>query len=258
MHIAENHTISCLIIEDEAQSRLYVKDILEGTGDFTAIWEAQDLKEAEAIIREQSPQLLVMDINLPDGDSFELLAKLRQSAPGKSFKIIFTTAYANYAVEAFKYSALDYLLKPFTPTELLKAVHKVLRQLDMASFQVQLETFFYNYREEQYEDKKIVLKSTDTIHIIKVKDILQAESDNNYTIFYLYSGDKITVSLPLKSFEAKLAPSGFLRVHQSHLVNARYIKSFQKKNNQLVLENDSHIPVSQNKRAQLLAFFDHL
>ncbi|MFD2034986.1 LytR/AlgR family response regulator transcription factor [Belliella marina] len=255
---ADKPKISCLIIEDEAQSRSYVKDILVGSDEFSVILEAKDLKEAEVMITSNSPQLLVMDINLPDGDSFELLDRLRQTAPGKEYKIIFTTAYATYAVEAFKYSALDYLLKPFTPDDLLNAVHKVLRQMDMGQFQEQLETFFLNFKEKEHDNKKIVLKSTDNIHIVKVMDIFQAVSDNNYTIFHLCDGERITVSQPLKSYETKLAPCGFMRIHQSHLVNLRYIKSFQKKNNLLVLENDITVPVSQNKRALLMAYFESL
>lgn len=255
---SRTHKVSCLIVEDEDQGRSYVRDILGEIEEFEKIFEAKDLKEAEEILTKHSPQLLILDINLPDGDSFDLLSKLKQSSPDIQYNIIFTTAHASYAVEAFKFSALDYLLKPFTPDELLSAVRKALKELGDHQYQSQLESFMYNYQEKDYSNRKIVLKSMENIHVVKVVDILQAVSDNNYTLFHLSNGEKITVSVPLKAYESKLADCGFMRVHQSHLVNLRFIKSFQKKNNLIVLENDDCIPVAQSKRSLLMTYFDSL
>ncbi len=251
--------LSCLLVEDDPQSMEYMVGILQAHAHSLACYQAKTLKEAEALYAAHDPRLLILDINLPDGDSFELLANIteQQEAP-IPFKVIFTTAFANYAVEAFKISALDYLLKPFTPHELTTAVDKALIDLDMEQYRQQLDAFFHNQQQEDPQHKKIVLKSVDNIHVVKIPEISQAVADNNYTVFHLIDGRTITVSLPLKSYEQKLSPCGFMRVHQSHLVNLSHIKTFQRKNNMLILENGIAIPVSLNKRPLLLDYLNTL
>ncbi|MBC9794340.1 LytR/AlgR family response regulator transcription factor [Sinomicrobium weinanense] len=248
---------TCLIVEDDDRSGEFIASVLTEKFKGLHIYKAENLEEAEEVFYTIQPQLLFLDINLPDGNSFELLEKIYGKRE-HDFKVIFITAYADYAVEAFRYSALDFLLKPVTPKEIETAVKRVIETLQQETYYLQLEAFFQNYRKERSPEKKIVLKTSDRIHVIKTKDICYAQADNNYTVFSLEPDKKIVVSQPLKVFEEKLSPLGFMRVHQSYLVNFAHVVMYRKKEEHLVLNNGSHIPVSKSKKAGVLLFFDSL
>ncbi|MGS2763503.1 LytR/AlgR family response regulator transcription factor [Sinomicrobium sp. M5D2P9] len=249
--------ISCLLVEDDSRSREFITAVLTKRFKTLFLYEAGDLKEAEEMFGKVQPQLLLLDINLPDGNSFELLEKLYRKKE-HNFKVIFITAYADYAMQAFRFSALDFLLKPVTPGDVENAVARVIDTLQQETYYLQLEAFFQNYREEGSSEKKIVLKTSDRIYIIKAKDICYAQADNNYTVFSLEPDKKIVVSQPLKVFEEKLSPLGFIRVHQSYLVNFSHVDMYRKKEEHLVLNNGLRIPVSKSKKARVLLFFDSL
>ncbi len=257
MHSAKDQVFHCLVLEDDNNSQEMIKDIIERKYPEIVPHAAKTLKEAKTIYDLIKPQMMVLDINLPDGHSFEFLSEIDPVDLIKC-KVIFTTAYSKFAIEAFKFSALDYLLKPFTPQELEKSIDIALLKFNHDYYHAQLETFFYNYRENENQNKKLVLKSTDSIVVVKMADIYHCEADNNYTIFHLTDGKRILVSLPLKSYEIKLQTNGFMRVHQSHLVNMHHVKSFHRKTNCLLLINDMIVPVSQNKKPGVLYYLNNL
>lgn len=246
----------CLIVEDDTETRETILDILQKNFYNLELVTAGNLQEAEAQFINYQPKLLILDVNLPDGTSFDLLNKIYQSP--NLFKIIFITAFSNYAVEAFKFSALDFLLKPFLPKELVESVKKAVANFEEQHYKKQLEVFFQAFQRENQQPRKMVLKTTDQIHVIETDEILQAKSDNNYTIFHLEDNTEIMVAQPLKSFDARLSPLGFLRVHQSHLVNLRHVKIFQKRQDSLVLTNKVVVPVAQSKKSQLVESLENL
>ncbi|MGI9542074.1 MAG: LytR/AlgR family response regulator transcription factor, partial [Cyclobacteriaceae bacterium] len=199
-------------------------------------------------------QMVILDINLPDGTAFDLLRKI----PAPGFKIIFTTAFSKYAIEAFKFSALDYLLKPYTPSQFITSVEKALSEIDKENHHQLLEAFRYNFESQNNNDKKLVLKNAEAVHVVPLRDIIQAQSDNNYTLFFIADGRKILISKSLKEFDQKLNDYGFLRVHQSHLVNLEHARSYNKREDSLLLSDTTEVPVAQSKKSLLWEYFDKL
>lgn len=251
------NTTSCLILEDDAAARDMMQDILQQHFPALTLYPCGNLEEAHTTWLQHQPPVMILDVNLPDGNSFELLSSLYQQGHTR-FKVVFITAFADYAVQAFRFSALDFLLKPYAPDELIAAVTKVLETMDEEEYRTRLETFFYNTSQQTDHGKKIVLTTLEDIHIVKLKEILQAESDNNYTRFYFENGKELLVSQPLKTFEKRLDTQGFMRVHQSHLVNLQHITSYRKKTSQLVLKNNITVPVSQNRKNSVMEYLSKL
>ncbi|QNL50629.1 LytTR family transcriptional regulator DNA-binding domain-containing protein [Olivibacter sp. SDN3] len=250
-------SISCLLLEDDYASGAMVKSILTEFFPNMTLFVCTNIDEARRIYKTHLPTLLVLDINLPDGTSFDWLRELYIQEQQK-FSVIFTTAYATYAVEAFKFSALDFLLKPIMPNDLINAVSKAMKIIKDQNYKIQLETFFHNFQVHNTIDKKIVLKTVEEISVVSIQDILAVEADNSYSKFHLQGGKSILVSQSLKTYDQQLSASGFMRIHQSYLVQACYIKSFKKKNNLLLLEGGLLVPVSLNKRSFVMDYLTNL
>jgi two-component system LytT family response regulator len=249
--------ISCLILEDHAAARQVLHDTLQLRHPEMLLFPCGSLQEADQLYQQHYPGLLILDVNLPDGNCFEWLRKL-SNLSSASFSVIIITAHAGYAIEALKFSAIDFLLKPFLPPELLAAVDKAISHITDKHYHRQLEAFFHNHDHRAATDKKLVLKTLDEIFIVQVSNILALEADNSYTQFRLRNGQVILVSQPIKEYEQQLKGMGFMRVHQSHLISLLAIQAFKKKSNVLVLENDIEVPVSQQKKAQLMEYLNQL
>ncbi len=247
------NAISCFIVEDDPQALSYVSSIIKQYGNVTILGNSESIHDAAKHIKKFRPDFIILDVFLTDGNAFEFLALFDSI----DFKIIFTTSFAKYAIEAFKFSALDYLLKPYTEQQMVSALQKVDQDIHKENYQLQLQTLLQNFS-NQTASKKLILKNADAIHIIKTEEILFAKSDNNYTTFFLISGKEILVSKPLKSFEEKLTDLSFFRVHQSFLINLIYITSFDKRNEQIILDQKHAIPVAQSKKQQLIAYIEKL
>ena len=246
-------TISCFIVEDDPQALAYASSILKTYKNIDLIGHADNIKEASSLVKKLKPDFIILDVFLVDGNAFEFLPLFDTI----DFKIIFTTSYAKFAIDAFKFSALDYLLKPYEDTELISAIDKVIIDVNKTNYQSQLNTLMHNISNNK-QSKKLVLKNADAIHVIEVQDILYAKSDNNYTSFLLTNNKSILVSKPLKSFDEKLKSHHFFRVHQSYLINLNYISSFNKRNEEVILKETHAIPVSQSRKKSLLAYIDKL
>lgn len=249
--------ISCLLLEDDQQWLAIMEEVLQLNFPQLELFSYTNIREASQAYEQHRHTLLILDINLPDGISFEWLKTL-QADKNAQFRVIFTTAFADYALQAFKFSAMDFLLKPYLPQDLTAAADRALKSLNDLHYHQQLETFIHNYTHQDQKDKKIVLKTLDEIFIIPVADILAAEADNSYTRFILKSGQHILVSQSLKEFDTQLSPAGFMRVHQSHLVNLKHICGYKKKTNMLLLEGELQIPVSQNKKTNVMTYLNSL
>lgn len=215
---------------------------------------ARSVKEGIEKIRSLQPKLIFLDIQLSDGLGFDILTACKEF----DFKIIFTTAYSQYAIKAIKLSALDYLLKPIDPVELTSSVQKAIAQVNSESLHNQFTVLMNQLENKNEQDQQIVLKDIDKIYFIKLNDILFCKAEGAYTKFYLTNNNPIFVSRNVGSFEELLSPAGFIRTHHSCLVNPTKIKIYDRKtdNGVLILEGGHIIPVSQRKKEMVLALLE--
>lgn len=238
-----------VIVDDERAVRNSITAILrqEYPGIEIAASAGSVREGYKAIIKHQ-PDLLFLDVEMPDGTGFDLLNRLSPV----NFKIIFITAHQEYALDAIRVSALDFVLKPFDTTDLCKAVDKATSIINIEEEQLKLKTLQENLGSRKAL-KRIVLHTAESIHVVQVSDIIRAEAESNYTHFILSDRNKIMVSRTIKEFDALLSGSGMIRVHQSHLVNIAWVDRFVKRDGgYLLLKDQSKIPVSQNLRKQVV------
>ena len=244
----------CLIIEDDVHMAEEVrKTIATHFPELQIAPLAHSVSEAKELIAIHQPDLVVSDINLGQDEVFELF----RSYNTIPFKIIFITSYSRYAVEAFKFSALDFLEKPFEDSALVEAVSKAVESINLDHYNQQLKAFFHNFNPEQ-KKKKLVLKNLEAIHIVETDDILYVKSDNNYSEFFVNDGRKLVVSKALKLYDEQLRHLSFFRSHQSYLINLQYAKTFHKQDSMLELVTGEQVPVSGTKVGALLHKIDSL
>jgi len=239
-----------LIIDDVDNSRLTLaQDLEKYCPQIRIIGEADSVKSAIAAISEKKPDVIFLDIQLGDGLGFEILEKLGNF----DFQIIFTTALDAYGIKAIKFSALDYLLKPIDPDELVAAVNKLEKKNKTNSIKDSINLLLDNIRDIHPGNKRIALNSADKVHMVYVNDIIRCESDGSYTIFHLKNKEQIVVTRNLKEYENMLEDYSFVRVHHSHLINFSYLKEYVKKDGgYAVMTDNSQVPVSFRKKNNLM------
>ncbi len=241
--------LRALIIEDEAHNRELVRKMLDRyCPDVSVIAEAADVASGAALIRNtDSFDLLFLDVQLPDGTGFNILEQLERI----DFELIFVTAYDHYALEAIRFCAIDYLLKPLKVEDLQKAVGRVIARRRERTENQLLQQLLAN-RSAQ-EQKRIALPTAEQIHLIAVSDIIRCQGESNYTHFYLRDGRNILVSKTLREYEDLLKDYHFMRTHQSHLVNLREVDSFVKtRGGYLLMKDGSKVNVSRHRRDEVL------
>lgn len=248
--------IRAAIIDDEKAPRQSIAQILAlKFPEIEIVAQAGSVKNGVELLRRHKPDLVFLDIDLGDGSGFDLLEKLKPV----DFKLIFVTGFSEFAIHAFKFSALDYILKPINSQELSEAVEKAISQIKLSNQALKLEALFANFQNVAHESKKIVLKTQESIHLLNIQDIIRCQSDNAYVTFFLNNGKRIVISNSLKEYEELLVPYGFSRTHQSHLINVNCIVRFDKRQGgYIVMSDNSQVPVSQRKRHELLALFASL
>ncbi len=235
-----------LLIDDEANQRNAVKQLLRSFCPLVqSIEEASGVKSGLQGIRDVQPDLVFLDVEMGDGTGFDLMREIRNP----DFQVVFITAHNKYAITAFQYSAIDYLLKPVDPAELKRAVDRAAVHVKNSSLQEQLQVLMQQLSGIHNQDRKIVLKDIDNTYFIKVSDVLYCEAAGSYTRFYFTNQQPILVSRNLKEYEEVLEGLGFLRTHHSFLVNPEKIKLFDKTDGgMLMLEGGQSVPVSQRKK----------
>lgn len=235
-----------LITDNEPGQRAALRSLLQlFCPEITEVEEAAGVQSGLATIRSFRPDILLLDVEMDDGSGFDLLTQVYNP----DFQLIFITAHDQYAIEAFKFSAIDYLLKPVDPEALQKSIQKAMLNIRNSNLQQQVEVLLQQLSGVQNKERKIVLKDIDNTWFIKVTDVLYCEAEGTYTRFHLQNGGPILVSKNLKEYEDILEPLGFLRTHHSFLANPDKIKSFDKTHGgALVLEGGLSIPVSQRKK----------
>lgn len=239
--------LKAVIIDDvERARRTLGDDLAVYCPAVTVIGEASGVATGINLITRLKPDLVFLDIQLDDGTGFDLLEKIGPS----DFKVIFTTALDSYGIKAIKFSALDYLLKPVDPDELIRAVDKATALLTPTTVRESVAVMFDALHGAQ---RRLALNTADRVHIVQLDEIIRCESQRNYTLFYLADKRSILVTRTLKEFDEILDGLGFFRIHHSHLVNIRYISEYVKTDGgYVVLSDGSTVPVAVRKKDALL------
>jgi two-component system LytT family response regulator len=244
-----------LLIDNEAVIRNVLKEMVQAwSKGMHAIEEADGVATGVDKINSFQPDVVFLDVEMDDGTGFDLLNQLVKP----NFQLIFTTAHNQYAIQAFKFSAIDYLLKPVDPFDLNTALQKALENINGSILQHQLAVLMQQVGNKTETDKQIVLKDIEKTYFIKMNDILYCEAEGSYTKFFLANAEPIFVSRNLRSYEELLAPAGFIRTHHSCLVNPTKIKVYDRKTDggTLILESGHTIPVSQRKKDFIIQFLE--
>lgn len=243
-----------LLIDNEPNVRQGLTQMIQAVStESNTIEEADGVESGLQKIKSFSPDIIFLDIEMDDGSGFDLLNRVAHP----SFQLIFTTAHDQYAIQAFKFSAIDYLLKPIDPDELSKSLDKAVHYIRNNDLNKQLSVLMQQLTHKTDHERKIVLKDIESTYFIKVCEILFCEADGTYTRFHIANNNPILVSKNLKEYEMLLEPLGFLRTHHSFLANPDKIKMYDKTDGgSLILEGGHRIPVSQRKRDFVLGILE--
>jgi two-component system LytT family response regulator len=239
-----------IIVDDETKARDTLKGLLEILdAQVEIVGEAATVNEGESLLRQIEADVLFLDIELADGSGFEILNRLGKIKP----KVVFTTAYDNHAVEAFRKNAIDYLLKPISLDELSESLDKV-REFTAIPQQSESIMSLVNELKEKMTSRRIAINSSNKMSFVEVNDIIYCKSESAYSTVFMIDGSKIMSTSTLKSLEADFVADGFFRVNNSYLVNLSKIKTFNKTVNHgvVILENGDSVEVSRRKKAELM------
>ncbi len=247
--------INVAVIDDEEGSVELTRNLL-GLCDVPVqvIGTAYSVESGHQLLLSHAPDLVFLDVEMKDGTGFDLLKRFKTI----DFKVIFITAHQEFAIEAFKFSALDYLLKPLSPLDFMAAIKKAEQAISSEELNVKLQALLHNINDQSRSRKKVVLKTSDRIYAIYASDIIRFEADGSYTTVYLNDGKKVVVSRLLKEFDEMLAPMGFARPHQSHLINIEQIFCFAKAESHIVMKDNSIVPVSARKKELVMSLIQAL
>jgi two-component system, LytTR family, response regulator len=239
--------IKTILIDDEPRGLSALRRLLElNCPDVRIVGECQDARTAIDYIQALEPELVFMDIAMPDKNGFDLLNEL---SPIK-FELIFVTAHNQYTIQAFKYSAVDYLLKPVEEDLLIEAVRRAGQRISEKVNAQQVDTFMYNLRKLQTPaEMKLCIPDMKGFRVVELSDVIYCESESSYTIFHLLNKQTITASKSIMEYELLLEHSGFCRIHKSFLVNLQHIKEYVRgEGGSVILTNDRAIEVSRRKK----------
>ena len=245
--------ITAVLIDDDNNLREGMKGLLElYAPEIRVIGEAEDVEAGIAIIDKLKPQVVFLDILLNDGTGFDILEQIAIKNGKMSSHIVFITAHEEYAIKAFRFSALDFLLKPVDPDELQKVISKIKTVLEKNENYAHIDLLIENMRRKVDNFKRIALSTSDGIHVFEVSDIIRCEGEDNYTTFFIKNSKPVIISRTLKEYEDLLSEYGFERIHQSHLINLAYLKSYIKKDGgYVVMADNANLPISQRKKERL-------
>jgi len=250
----DNSVIRTVIIDDEPRARETLNKMLRTyCTDIEIVGEGNNVKSGIEQIETLHPDVVFLDIRMPDGTGFDLLEQLNYI----DFALVILTAYDEYALKAFKFSAIDYLLKPLDPEELISSLKKIKSSLNIQNNQ--LKTLLENINTSHKPFQKLVLKTAESIYIVKTDDIIRIEAESNYCRFYIHNSPAIFISKTLKEYHKILQHSDFFRPHQSHLVNLNRIVRIDKQEGITIhMDDGSKVPVSFRKKDLLNAAISQL
>lgn len=238
------------IIDDDQVVRDNLKTLLAiYVPNHEIVCEADGVQTGLAAIKEHEPDLVLLDVEMKDGTGFDLLAIYGEL----DFKLIFVTGHNGFAIKAFKYSALDYVLKPVDPEDLIAAIAKAEEVVDQNIQNLQVAALVQN-KKVPHAEQKILLRDAETVYLVAVKDIVRCEAKANYTLFFLLDERQIVVSKTLKEYDGLFDGQSFFRAHQSHLINLYHFDRYEKKEGGVVhMKDGSTLPVAVRKKDALMA-----
>jgi two-component system LytT family response regulator len=242
-----------LLVDNEENVRLTLRGLIEKVSPTAQIDEAVGVETGIAKIMEFQPEILFLDVEMDDGTGFDLLKRIEMP----TFQLIFTTAFNQYAIQAIRFSAIDYLMKPVDPVELAASLSKATQNISQRNLQRQLDVLMQQMGSKPHADRQIVLKDMDATYFVKVNDILYCMAEGAYTQVFIQNSDPILVSRNLHTHEELLTPFGFIRSHHSCLVNPGHIKLYDRKTDSLILMSGHAVPVSQRKRDWVIQYLEN-
>jgi len=239
-----------VIVDDEKSARESLISLLSSDfGEIEIVGEADGVSAGVQLVEATNPELIFLDVQMLDGNGFDLLSRIDRS----NIYVIFISAYDRFAITAIKFSAVDYLLKPVDSFDLSLALKKLKSTSQSNELKDKLDLLLSNI----HKIEKIALPSLNGVEFVRLENIIRCESDNNYTNFYLKSGEKIVVSKTLKEFSDILENKGFFRTHKSHIINMIYLKKYIKGDGGIaVLEDGSQIVVSRRNKERFREAFE--
>lgn len=243
--------IQAIIVDDEPHCIEYLSGLLcdEFAGKIELTGTAQTVNEGIKQISALQPDLVFLDVQIGDKTGFDLLRQLSEI----NFEVIFTTAYEKYAIQAIKFSALDYLLKPIDKEDMQIAINKLFGEISKKITAARLDTLLYNLERKNSGIKRIIVPTNNGFEFLNIADIIRCESHINYTTIFLNENKKLLVAKTLKEFEEMLAEHHFFRIHNSHLVNLSCVKSYHKgKGGSVILSDGTEIEVSTRRKDDFL------
>jgi two-component system LytT family response regulator len=243
--------LKALIVDDEQRASDILQLMIERfVPDIERVWCCNDARLAAGMIHDLKPDLLFLDIRMPYLDGFEVLSQIRD----KRFKIIFTTAYHEYTLQAIRFSAFDYLLKPVDIQDLINAVARYTVSRDELSFQPeQLRNILLNLQADDPKQFRLAVPSKEGVHFFRPAEIIRLEAMGAYTQIIL-EGAKHLASKSLGDYEDLLAQHGFVRTHKSHLINSLHV-AFLDHEGFVVLRDGSKVEVSRRRKEEVWSFF---
>ena len=242
--------INTVLIDDEIDSNRILQTLLENyCPRVRVVGTADGVDTASRLFREVKPELVFMDIEMTEGNAFDLLNRLQPI----QFHIIFVTAFDNHAVRAFRYNAIDYLLKPVNIKELCAAVDKIPGKYVESNVLERVQNMLENIRGVDPVERKMAVPTVNGLSFISLRDIIRLEASGSYTAIYLQDKTKISATIPIKEYEEMLPETLFFRIHHSHIINLNKIKSYQKgRGGYVTMDDDSFIEVASRRRESFM------
>jgi two-component system, LytTR family, response regulator len=238
--------IKVLIIDDEMKARNVLRHYIQNfIPEISLIIDAESVDAAIEVLKNFEPDIVFLDVEMPHKNGFQFLMEISEP----SFDVIFTTAYNQYAIQAIRFSALDYLLKPVDPDELQAAVQRHLEKKEVKQTQKALyHNLVSNISKKEVKDFKIAVPSAEGFYFFEIDDILRLEADRSYTHIHLVNKRPFIASKTLKHFEDMLEEFNFIRTHKSHLVNPRHVTRLTSDHEFVLLSDGSKVEVSRRKK----------
>ncbi len=246
--------LKTIIVDDQEFCTEIVKDILsENSPEVEIVAICHSGKDGIKSIKKYKPDLVILDVEMPEMTGFEMLQKIKDP----EFEVIFTTSFDKYSIQAIRFSALDYLLKPVIAHELKTAIDRVLKKRT-ENVSKRMNALFRNLTETKRPLNQVALPSSDGLIFVAVGDIIHCESDSNYTTLFLKSKEKMVITKTLKDVENLLSGNNFFRIHHSHLINVNHIKKYIRGNaGYVVMSNGSNLNIARNRKEEFLQQFVH-
>jgi len=244
-----DETLKCFIIDDEKKDRenirLLLKNYCPKVNIIGEAWDKKSILEGLSLAR---PDVVFLDVQLGSITIFDILNELEEI----NFKIIFVSAYNQYAIEGYKYNAIDYLLKPIDPTTLVEAINKTIQLQEKKDSKEEVLTNFKELYAKIHEVPKISITDSKGTHVIKIPSVLYCVSNGNYTTFIRDNEKEIVISKNLKYIESKLQPFGFFRIHRSYLINLEHVNTLIKEQGgYVVMSDEKSLPIARDSKKSL-------